>query len=511
MYYLLKFTAGFESGSLFRVQLSLIAGALSLLVSFVAGCGSPPATQNAQKLLYEGVTVRVAAPKGWGFKESWELALDDWQASTGAKAELVEIDMTDGAAPPIKSDRQAELIVFPWTRRGELLAAKQLQALPKDSLVESQLDWEDIFQGLREKQGQSEAGPSLVPLASPILVCYYRADLLEKAGREPPQTWAEYQTLLDQLDQWAPGLKAVEPWSPEFRATMFFARALPYVKHSGHYSTFFDIENGNPFIDSPGFVKALEETQTALKKLPPEVFQYDPVTCRDMVVSGQAALAIGLETGPGSNPLILGAAVPPSPAKPTEKAKRAESIAIGFCRVPGTSEVYNPTLSKWVTEEGGVPNHVTLTGFAGLFAGIPAGTEAKQSAAALNLLTRLLFEPSSTSPQGSQSLCRDSQTPDASRWVGQDLGGSEAGRYVSTVSKSLRDRQQVSELPVLGHAEFRAALTKELTVALEQGTAPAQALASVAREWKQILTKIGQEKVLASYRSALGLSKLEEL
>ena len=34
-----------------------------------------------------------------------------------------------------------------------------------------------------------------VPFGSPVFCCYYRADLLEKLGRRPPKTWAEYQDL----------------------------------------------------------------------------------------------------------------------------------------------------------------------------------------------------------------------------------------------------------------------------------------------------------------------------
>lgn len=481
-----------------------------LILATLSGCPQQNDQSTAQNLPYQGQSIRVVVPRGWGFKEFWELTISDWSAKTGARAELVETDMQDGAGPLFKPDNAPQLIIFPWTRRGELLAGKQLQTLPAESLTETQLDWNDLFQGLREKQGQAEGGPTLVPLGSPVLVCYYRADLLEKAGLKPPETWADYQTLLDQLPTWAPGLKAAEPWSPQFRATMFLARALPYVKHPGHYSFFFDIENGAPFINTAGFQKALEDSQAAIKKLPPEVHQYDPVTCRNLMLTGEAALAVGIETGPAVPPLNWGATLPQSSEK-SKTAKRAASIAIGFCRLPGSSEVYNPTLNAWGAAEKGGTNQVTLTGFAGLCAGIPAGTSPAQAAASLNLLSSILLNADSAFPSSARSLCRESQTPDASVWVGKDLSAAEAGKYVAVTAKSLRDRQQVSEFPVLGHVEFRAALTKGLTEALEQGKSPAAALASIAAEWQEILKKLGTEQVLSSYRSALGLTKLEEL
>jgi hypothetical protein len=254
----------------------------------------------------------------------------------------------------------------------------------------------------------------------------------------------------------------------------------------------------------------LKETQAAIKKLPPEVFQYDPVTCRNLVMSGKAALAIGLETGPASTPLNQGASAPQSAAK-GKGPSRPAGIAIGFCRIPGASEVYNPTLGVWAEDEKGVVNHVTLTGFAGLCAGVPQGTTAEQSAAALNLLSSLLLGNVTTAPGAITSLCRESQTLDAATWVGKDVSAAEAGKYVSIVARSLRDRQQVGELPVLGHAEFRAALTTGLTAALERNLPPAEALNGIAEEWQKILKQLGTEPVLTSYRNALGLIQREEL
>ena len=476
----------------------------------LAGC-QQPATEKAENALpFQGQTIRVAVPRGWGFKDLWEVQLEEWGARTGARAELVEVDMTDSGGPLLKADAAPQLILFPWTRRGELLADRQLLAFPPDSLVESKLDWDDLFQGLREKQAQIDVGPGLAPIGAPVLVCYYRSDLLEKAGLKPPETWDDYQTLLDQLETWAPGLTAVEPWSPEFRATMFLARAIPYVKNSGQYSIYFNVEDGQPFIASPGFVKALDGAQAALKKLAPEVLKYDPVTCRNLIVSGKSALAIGLESGPAAGGFNL-AATTPSADKGTAAVTRAEAVAIGLCRLPGAAQVYDTTSNAWTSRENQATNFVTLTGFSGLCAGVPSSTKPEQVGAALNLLAALLLDEGTAFPPGVKSLCRESQTPDAAEWVGKELSPAEAGKYVAAVGKSLRDRQQASELPVLGHVEFRASLTKGLTSCLESGQSPTDALNTVAAEWKEILKKFGAAQVLSSYRSALGLSRRESL
>src|SRR5262249_36247776 len=156
-----------------------------------------------------------------------------------------------------------------------------LAPLPSSVLTDDDqgVGWRDLFAGLAGKFAARKGTPLFVPLSCPVLVCYYRRDLLGAAGLNPPQTWDDYQQLLEKLPNWAPGLAAAEPWGENFRATMFLARGVCAAQHSGHYSLFFDIETGAPLIDSPGFVRALETARAAVAKMPQDVLTYGPVDC----------------------------------------------------------------------------------------------------------------------------------------------------------------------------------------------------------------------------------------
>lgn len=479
---------------------------LCLGLAVLFGCDKPRDDTVAKP--YQDMSIQVAVPQGWQFKDSWDVQLVEWSARTGAHADVVESDWAKLDQPLIPTEDPPQLILFPWTRRGELLADRRLQPFPEASLDDSQLAFNDVLQGLREKQCAGEGGPFLLPLAAPVLVCYYRADLLDKAGLKPPETWNDYQILLDRLEKWASGLTAVEPWSPEFRATMFLARAVPYVKSPGQLSVFFQVDDGNPYIASPGFVKALEVAQAAVKKMPREVLGYDPVTCRNLVVSGKAALAIGLENGPEHWPLIMGSASPKPGTQPIT-VQRADKISIGICQLPGASQVYNSTFETWESYEKSA-HRVTYTGFAGLCAAVPRPTSPEQAAAALNLLSSLVHEVGSQFPHGTRSPTRESEMTSPGAWVGQELSAEEAGGYAAVVARSLRDRQQVSELPVIGHAEFRVKLTAGITQTLEENRPAVESLTGVAQQWKEVLKKQGQDRVLKSYRRALGLTERQE-
>jgi ABC-type glycerol-3-phosphate transport system substrate-binding protein len=183
----------------------------------------------------------VAVPAGLGFETAWDINLHEWAARTGAEFEFREVDFQDSRASLLErlapnADKTAGgggLVVFPLSRMAELTSADALAKLPELDAADDPLDWRDVFQGLRERIASNEAGPAVIPLSAPVLVCYYREDLLRQAGLSLPQTWDDYQRLLEKLETWAPDLIAVEPWGEATRSTMFLARAVSYAHHPG--------------------------------------------------------------------------------------------------------------------------------------------------------------------------------------------------------------------------------------------------------------------------------------
>jgi hypothetical protein len=111
-------------------------------------------------------------------------------------------------------------------------------------------------------------------------------------------------------------------------------------------------------------------------------------------------------------------------------------------------------------------------------------------------------------PPGTRGLCRESQLLVPEAWVGRELSPAATGRYVDVVAKSLRDRRQVAELPILRRAEFRQALTQSLGRVLNRETDPQAGLAEAAQAWSTIMEQIGSEQVRDSYRRSLGLPPL---
>lgn len=489
---------------------------ICLLALFgLAGCDDDNESTTADANPFAGTKITVSIPAGLGLEHEWDLALSEWKQRTGAEVEL-QPRAIGGSESLLQayggSAESSDLMLFPLTGTAEFSEAEWLPVISEQLRKPSHLDWNDLFKGMRDTIGSSYGGPAVVPIDCPVLVCYYREDLLTAAHRTPPQTWEEYQSLIETAGDWAGGLPVVEPWGEEFRATMYLARAVSYVKHPDDYSTFFDIRTGAPQIDGQGFVRAWEDSLKAVRAMPPEVLTYDTYDCRREFFAGRAAMAVTFETGFG-NPLPV--LVPARPRESDTEATqpRSANVAAGFVRLPGSTQVFRYSKNEWVpgTEQG--INYVTLAGFGGLTAAVSKASSELAAAAAWNLYEYLTSpeQLATTFPPAVRSICRTSQTSYPEMWLPDDITASEGGSYLGEVARCLETKALVAELSVVGRAEFRAALTDSITRQLADANAdPGEMLQTAFTRWQEIAQKIGVEKVRDSYRRSLGLRPLSK-
>jgi multiple sugar transport system substrate-binding protein len=475
-----------------------VSGFLLVLLPVLAGCpDEPQPAKHGASLPFAGQEVHIGVPADRGFRTLWEAPLNEWAAQSGARYALAEIPPHAQSEPftGFSGDNGQTLAIFPLETAGELLGAGSLAAVPQALLDDDEngIGWRDLFAGL-SKLASRKGTALFVPLSCPLLVCYYRDDLLSAAGLNPPRTWDEYQQLVDKLGVWAPGLEVVEPWSESFGPTMFLARAVSLAQHPGHYSLFFDIDTGAPLIDTAGFIRALQMARAAVAKMPPEVLSYEPTDCRGAILSGRAALAIALET-------------PSSPGAVETALERPEGMRIGFVSLPGSRETWNPTRHAWEPLADKGTQRVTLCGFAGFGVAASSRNSTVQTEASWNALARVRGQDFvSGFPAGIVGLCRESQLQKPTEVVGPGLETAEAEAYTSAVATSLRDARLVAELPLAGRVEFRDCLARALSSCLAGSQTPEQALEEAGRGWRNIVDRVGATKIRDNYRASLGLS-----
>lgn len=469
---------------------------VGLIASLLAlpGCEDKPEKAHAPVHPFAGQTVTVAFPAGAGFGDAWKAALDEWAEQTGAKCKLAEY--TRGPSG-LKELPVGDMVVLSYADLPAVESGNRLARIPESSAAgDVSAGWIDFFPGLRERVLTIAGRPTLAPISCPVLTCYLRADLLTKAGLKPPVTWDDYRTLLDTLPKWAPGLTAVEPWGEEHRASVFLSRALSSVKKPGNYSVFFNIDTGVPLIDSPGFAQALTQSVAQFGTLSPDSLKLSPADCRRLILSGKAAMALSYEPGRGDE-------------KPIE---RAPGVTLVFSRLPGARQVYDNNTKGWDAVGDADANHATLAPIGGLAITVPKATPAERAEAAWNLVTFLSVDRFQQALANvPKSVCRESQLAKAVDWIGPELRTDELYGYLAVTSESLRTTNLSPELPVIGRAEFRKALTEGLTAALEKKATPEAALKEVADRWKAISAGFGVERIRDSYRDCIGLSPVLKL
>lgn len=484
-----------------RASLSLLrtrprASLSSLMVCLLlSGCpdSKPNGGTNAVTLPFKGQEVELLVPKGLGLPATWEVLIQEWSSQTGAAVRWTEYSSEDEAT----FGKSLEPTVCPGGRV-VLFSLQRLSELdrhlaPLNPATGSDLDLKDLFKGLRERVVSRERFPVAVPIAAPVLVCYYRRDLLKAAGLKPPATWEDYQTLLDALERWAPNLTAVEPLGPDHRAATFFARSLAFAKHPENYSVWFDLETGESLVQTPGFVEALVTAQRAWKRMPSSINEMTPTDCRRAMIEGRAALALAFE--------------PSSVTEAASRVERAPGIEIGICRLPGSRRVFNRNSNRWETSAVGSLHAPGLCGTTGLAAGVTLPTSGSKDVAAWNLLTTLVgSEFESTWATLPKTPCRESQVSTAPNWNNNGLTAEEASQYVDAVAQMLRDPQLVAELPLPRADDLRAATARGISRVLSGEAEPAAALATLQLEFDEIATSLGKDPVRTAYRRGLGLA-----
>lgn len=473
-----------------RVQAfkGVVALGLAVLISLtITGCPSTAPPPAAVVKPFPGATVELLVPAGLQLPARWEVSLNEWMDGTGASTRWVEYDPSDPAAldqalqAPVPTG--GRIVLFSLRRLPQV--ESQLHSL--DAAVEHGLDLKDLFRGLRERVLTRQRETIAFPIATPVFVCYYRADLLRKAGLQPPQTWDDYQALLESLEQWAPGMTAVEPLAPDDRAALLFARSLSFAKHPENYTVWFDLESGQPLLKTDGFRHAITVAAAAWRLMPPQIAQMTPADCRQAIVSGKAALGIGIEPT-----LSL-----------EQRPGRSEGSVIGISRLPGSRRVFNPNANRWEAQPD--VHAPGLCGFSGQVLGLQR-PDPKAPAAAAHLLAMLASESfDSNWSSVARTPCRESQLASAATWHETGLTLEESSRAVDALAQSLRDLQLVSDLPLTSGDEFRAA-TRDVVGKLLAGEIPAEDCADqLQAEFARIVERLGAGTVKADYRRGLGL------
>ena len=502
--------------SMFRTPRIRHAVCLLAIFASAAGCTSgndspSPDESTSASTSLSGVELKLVVVEDPGLAEAVRLLRGEWQGSTGAKLEISE----QTAAELLEGNEiAADAVIYPAECLGELAERDLLTPIPKSTLADPALAWQEIFEADKSRLAAWGTETYAIPFGAPLLTCCYRADLLKQLDREPPQTWSEYLELVelladrDKLGDAAPGadqpwFAAAEPLAEGWAGLTLLARAAPYAKHRNHYSALFDMENMAPLVAGPPFVKALDELAAAARHGPDTKLDFGPAEARHALIRGQCAIALAWPAPARSRELHSNGE--PAGGEPAA-GKEPAHVEFGFSELPGAGEAYNVGAKTWDKRRPEDNPRVPLLGVSGRL-----GSIAKKSAkidAAGQLLAWL------SGPQWGQrvagastatTLYRESQLAAPAEWLDFAVDEPAALQYVETVKRSMSLEESLTVLRIPGRQRYLAALDQAVRKVVSGEAESQVALDEAAQTWTEITAELGPEAQRKAYRRDLGL------
>jgi multiple sugar transport system substrate-binding protein len=443
---------------------------------------------------HAGVRLRLVVVDDQAIAAAIRRLKDQWNAETGAELEVAETSEEDAASA---SGLSGDAIICPGHLLGPWAEAGRLAPVPRSISRDTAGPWSETFPLLRNHEAAWGNEVYGVPLGSPVLCCYYRADLLEKLGRRPPRTWTEYAELARLLQKAGAdsGVNhgTVEPLGPGWAGLVLLARAAAYAKQRDDYTTLFDETTFEPMIDGPPFVRALEDLVEAAKLGPAESLGFDPAAVRNEFWSGRAAMAVSWPTAAKDG-------------EATESAGPPSGVIAGFSELPGATDVYRNSTRTWEPRSGDAGAQVPLLGISGRIGVVRAGSEQAEAAFRFLLwLTEPRWSGEVFAASSATTLFRTTQVDAAKRWVDRDVTATAARQYAQQTARALSRPQFLASLRIPGRARYLAALDEAVHAVVRGRQSPAAALKAVAARWREISKELGLERQRTAYMHSLGL------
>ena len=527
------------SGNRSRIGLLLvIGGGLPLLLGCPTGDSRP--TDRIAGKLPEGVALSLVVVDDPPLANAIERLAGEWKGLTGSDLRVSRMSQAELAAAETLG---ADAVICPSCQVGDVASQAEIVPLPKHLLDDKEGIWPGIFSLLRVREavwGQEVVG---VPFGSPVFVIYYRADLLDKLGRRPPRTWAEYQELAALVSDRknlgdaappddAPWQGAIEPLAPGWAARVLLARAAPYVTHRENYSTMFRVDSMEPLIDGPPFVRALEELVATASLGSPDQLTDDPASVRAAFWQGRCGLALSWPTAAKDTVGDKDSAAPESPPEAEDASAAEGPIAaddsgavegaspdeapqpgadtvsppsVGLAELPGSAENYDVAEKTWEPRREDEDPHVPLLGTAGRMGLVLGGT--RWPDAAFQLLFWLSDEQSTqVSPASpATTLFRTAQVESPKSWVEDRMPAATAAQYAEMTRETLCRPQWMFALRIPGRVKYLAALDEAVHRAVRGEQSPEESLRQAAETWRQITDELGVERQREAYWIRLGL------
>lgn len=463
---------------------------------------------------FEGQTVVFQGLSNAGFHVNvFRPLARAWEEATGATVEWIEVTQADSypRASQAFSSGNVEFDVLEGSGgwEGEILGGGYCEPMPDWVLNAAEYDFDDIVPYLQGPTRTWEGVTYGASVDGDMHHMSYRSDIFSSpdlaaewasSGGEgewaAPQTWQQVQAYSQFLQGKsdpdglpAYGILDVLARGGGVGTYFFFSRASAYAKHPNDPAFFFDPETMTPKINSPAFVRALQDMIDAIPAAPPDQVNADLLKTLGDFLAGTGSMAhwwadIGANVYTSDQSIVQG--------------------KVGYSILPGSPDVYNYATGEWDMIEGN--NYAPYLAFLGwgLYVtnaaqgrGVSeAGWDLVKHLSSRDVTLWMNIYPSGMNPSRLSHF-------NAEDWTIAGYPLEDAQSYLDSIADSYNHENRIVDLRIPGQGEYWIALEDEYTRAIAGEVSPQDALDNAAVKWDEITDRLGRETQQALYAGSL--------
>jgi len=491
--------------------LVLVAG-MGLIVS----CTSGSSNNTSSSTNFSGTTIRVVTFTGPQIAEPLQRRAPDFEKLTGPTVQVITVPFAD-LYQKLLTDfatktNSYDATVFDPQWMGDYVPPGYLEDLTDRVQKDSSLQWNDIAPFFRDFSATFKGKVYTVPLDGDFQMVYYRKDLLQKDGLQPPATWDDYISIAkhfqgkdlngDGKNDYGSCL-AMKRSAQSYWAWISIAAA--YLQSKGtKQGVFFNTDNMQPLTNNPGAAAALDVYKQLSKIGPPDQLNNDVGDSRGLFVTGRCALS--LDWGD-----IGTLAIDPTQSKVQDK--------VGAVILPGSKRVLDRSTNQLAdcnatlcpNAVNGV-NHAPFAAFGGWSGAINKASSAKVKDAAFAFLSYMSAPKQSgedvTIGKTGFNPYRTSQFTNLDNWTKAGMSTQAANDYLGAIKSSLQSPNMVLDLRIPQSAFYeQTALDQALAQFLAGEISLNQTMTQITNQWNSKTDEIGRQGQLDAYKSSLSITK----
>ncbi len=526
-----------------KSRLWMLAAVLVITTTLAAQCAAPATvevvkevekvvTQEVEKVVevekevlvtptpeakpFEGIEVNVLTFTGPQIAEPLQRRGPDFTALTGAKINVTVVPFSD-LYQKILTDMATgtnsfDAFVFAPQWMVDYITPGYLEDLTDRVAADEAIEWQDIAPFFRDFSATFQGRIYTIPLDGDFHMGYYRSDLLEEAGMEPPRTWDEYLEVAKTFH----GQDLNGDGDPDYGSCISKKRgaqaywfihtvASPFIQSQGtSQGVFFDTETMEPLVNNEAFARALEIYNETTQYGPPDELNLDVGDTRSLFTSGRCALS--LDWGDIGTLAI-------DPATSVVQDKTGSIVS------PGSTQVLDRESGLLVDcDEERCPymvdgvNFAPFAAYGGWSGGINAAADPAVKDAAYAFFS-YMAQPAQanedvTLGKTGYNPYRISQFLNRQQWVEAGMSPEMASNYLGAIEDSLNSPNMVLDLRIPQNQRYQqVVLDQAVSQYLAGELTLEETMQQIYDGWQEITDELGREEQAAAYRGTLGVTR----